>query len=725
MLISFLRSRAVRVVLIVAIVLSGWYLGRSALLPNPPAPDAATLEHIRNVEILRDTFGVPHVFGKSDADAAFGLAYAHAEDDFPLIQGIAAASTGRLGLVQLSKQALINDYYANLIDVPGEIARDYQKLPADYRAILEAYARGLNFYAFRHPDQANPHLMPFRGSDVAAGFIHKIPIMAGLPKILQALNSKDGPKQVGDKIALLDSSGVQTMATRVRFPGSNTHAVARTRSADGITRLNVNSHQPWEGPVAWYEAHVVSEAGWNAIGGTFPGAPIILHGHNQHLGWAHTVNKPDIADVYRLTVDEKGRHYRLDGKWVPFEIRQAPLRVDLGLFTLTLHRDVLRSQHGPVMKTDNGTFAIRYAGMGRAMLAGVQWYRMNRARNFAEWKQAMATQGIPMFHTGYADRNNIHYVYNALLPERRPGHDYSKVLPGDRSDLIWKQYRPYDYLPSVTNPPSGFVQNCNTTPYQTTLGAGNPRPGSFAAEDGIETSMNNRGIRSLELFGTPGRISRETFLKYKWDRSYSKQGPMFTQVIEPLLRDFKPENDNERKAIELVRAWDGVANENSVGAVFPIFILQAISEEIPRAEFAHLKTVPEAFRAIVELVDGEFGRMDIKLSQIQRLQRGELDIGIGGGTDLLNAVHTVIRNGRLVGMAGDSYIMLVEFGDFGVRSFSRHQYGNSSRPDDLHYADQARAFAARTLKPSLLTREAIQAAGNWRSYRPGAELGEE
>ena len=707
-----LRLRWVRGLVLVAVVLGSWYVVRRALRPGIPAPDAVTLAHVKNVRILRDGLGVPHVFGTTDADAAFGLAYAHAEDDFPLIQGVAAASTGRLGLHVISMQALINDYYVNLIQIDRQILEGYPKLSPDFRAVLEAYARGLNYYAFKHPGEVNTRLLPFRGQDLAAGFAHKIPYMADLPRMLKALLSKEPPKKVGDSILAMGEP---------LFPGSNSHAVAASRSTDNTVRLNVNSHQPYEGPVAWYEAHIVSKTGWNAVGGLFPGAPIVLHGHNQHLGWAHTVNRPDIIDVYKLTVNAEETHYLLDGVWTPLERRTARLRVDLGLFTLPIPRDVFASKHGPVVKTDHGFFAIRYAGIGRAIFAGEQWYRMNRARNLAEWKAAMRVQGLPMFNTVYADSTNILYVYNALLPLRAAGPDYSQVLPGDRSDLIWSRYLPFDQLPMVRNPPSGFVQNCNTTPFQTTTGAGNPQPRDFAPEHGIDNFMNNRGRRSLALFGAAGRISREQFLKYKWDRTYDRQGPMYTTVIGPLEKTFQPKNADEREALRLISTWNGTADEDARGAVLAIFTLQAISREIPREEFAHLKTPASALRAAIAFLKENFGRLDVRLADVQRLQRGTLDIGLGGGTDLLNCVHTTTRGGRLVGVAGDSYVMLVEFTRGQVRSFSRHQYGSSSRPDSPHFTDQARAFAARTLRPTLLTESAIRADPGAREYHPGQE----
>jgi len=275
-----------------AVALLVWARARPLLRGGPPVPSAATLEQARRVRILRDRWGVPHVFGQSDADAAFGLAYAHAEDDWPTIQGVLAAARGRLSLLQLSRSAIANDYYVELVRVRDQVEQQYGQYGADFRAVLESYAAGLNLYADRHPAEADSRLLPLSGKDIAAGFAHKVPIMLGLPQVLQSIDGRFAP-HAGDRLALLEGG-------ESGFPGSNAHAVAASRSADGVARLNVNSHQPWEGPVAWYEAQVHSEQGWNMTGGTFPGAPFILHGHNDHLGWAHTVNAPHAIDVYEL-----------------------------------------------------------------------------------------------------------------------------------------------------------------------------------------------------------------------------------------------------------------------------------------------------------------------------------------------------------------------------------------------------------------------------------------
>ena len=369
-----------------------------------------------DVVIRRDRFGVPHILGKTDADAAFGLAFAHAEDDFDTIQTIALATRGTLAASEGAKAAP-GDYIVNLLGVWNTINARYDRdLPPDVKAVLTAYADGVNYYAARNPGKVKPGLLPLTGKDIAAGFVFKTPFFYGLDSELKRL----------------------TNATDDGLPkGSNGVAVAPSRSSDGATRLLVNSHQPYSGPVAWYEAVVESGEGWHVAGGFFPGSPFMLHGHNAHLGWANTVNNPDLVDIYRLTLNPETKdEYRLDGKWVKFERGTAKLRIKLwGPFSWTINKEVLRSAHGPVMRTKTGAFAIRYAGMD-SVRQPLQYWRLDKAGTLEQWQEAMALQALPSINYVYADeKGNIGYVYNGLFPNRRAGWCSTPTTPRSRPRL--------------------------------------------------------------------------------------------------------------------------------------------------------------------------------------------------------------------------------------------------------------------------------------------------
>jgi penicillin amidase/acyl-homoserine-lactone acylase len=675
-----------------------------------PPPEAASPRAEYDVRILRDTWGVPHVFGRRDVDVAYGLAWAHAEDDFETTQLSLLAARGRLAALR-GRGAATNDFLVGWLRLGETVEAGWTRdLSPETRALAEAYADGLDAYAAAHPGEVLPGVLPFRGQDVVAGFVHKNTLFI-----------------LGDELrALFDESRApgapassEARAWSAATAGSNTIAVGPRRSADGRTRLAINSHQPWEGPVAWYEAHLRSDEGWDAVGGLFPGSPVILHGHNRQLGWAHTVNRPDLVDVYRLELDPADPdRYRFDGEWRRLERRVLKLRVKLfGPLSWTFEREVLESVHGPVLRRADGAYAVRWAGMGEAGQLE-QTYRMNLAASFGAWASAMAKNHIAMFNTAYADREgNVFYVYNARMPRRAPGHDWAGVLPGDTSAALWREYLPWSELPQVLNPPSGLIQNCNSTPYRTTDGPGNPRPEEFDPSLGIETQMTNRALRALETFGADASISAEEFEAYKFDMAWSRQSEV-AGWLRQIAEATPPDDALARAAQAQLAGFDLGAGPDNPGTALAVLALSPLFEaqRDGRPPPSPLAALGDAARVLMR----HHGRLDPPWHTVNRLRRGALDLGLGGGPDVLHAVYgRGPEDGRLIGQAGDSYVLLVEFGPDGVRSQSIHQYGSATDdPDSPHHADQAPLFARRTLKPVWLDESEIRAHLE-REYRPG------
>jgi acyl-homoserine-lactone acylase len=677
-------------------------------------PESAQLDGLADagapydVQILRDDWGVPHVFGVTDADVAYGLAYAHAQDDFLTIQQSLLAARGQLAAVY-GKDAAPNDYMVHLLRIWDAVDANYTTaLSREVQALCEAYAAGLNHYAALHPGEVLPGLFPASGKDVVAGSVHKSPLFFGLDQTLAELFAPESEETVSARSASL---------------GSNTFAVSPLRSADGQTFLAVNSHQPWEGPVTWYEVHLHSEEGWDAVGGLFPGMPVVTHGHNRNLGWAFTVNHPDLIDVYQLeTNPENPYQYRFDGQWLNLEVREAPIRVRLlGRLKWTVKEEVLWSVYGPVVRQSHGTYAVRYAGYGEVGIYE-QLYRMNRARSFEEWQAALRSPGLPMFNVGYADREgNIYYLYNARLPQRTDGYDWSGYLPGNTSETLWTEYLPFDQLPQVLNPASGFVQNCNSTPFQTTTGSDNPKSEDYSPTLGIETDMSNRALRALELFGSDDSITEEEFYSYKYDMAYSSQGDM-PRYVQMMLDAPLPTDPEVQAALDVVRSWDLQTDPEGSGTALVIWTLQSL--DFPKPDEIEPAALADAFVETVHTFQETHGRADIPWAEVNRLQRGDLDLGLGGGPDILHAVvGTMLDDGRLRGRVGDSYVLLVTWDRDGqVRSRSIHQYGSATLDRaSPHYADQAPLFVSRQLKPVWLDEADIRAHLE-REYRPGEEL---
>jgi acyl-homoserine-lactone acylase len=664
-----------------------------------------------STRILRDTWGVPHVFGKTDADAAYGLAYAHCEDDFATIQAALLAARGRLASV-FGRGGAANDYMVALMGVREQVEARYEKdLSPEARAVCEGYADGVNHYAALHPSQVIAWLYPVSGKDVVAGFVHKMPLFFGLDSVLKGLFGSERPR--------LGPSG-----PKLRPPsGSNAFAVAPRRSADSHTRLAVNSHQPWEGPVAWYEAHVHSEEGWDAVGGVFPGAPVILHGHNRRLGWAHTVNRPDLIDVYVLDVDPKDPdRYRFDGSWKTLQKRTVGIDVKLlGPVHWTFHREALASVHGPVVRQPHGTYALRLAGSGEVRHVE-QWYRMNKARSFEEWRDAMRLLALPMFNTVYADADgNIFYVYNGRLPVRRDRYDWRQFIPGDSSEAVWSEYLSFDALPQVLNPPSGFIQSCNSSPFQTTDGVGNPDPAQYPDGLGIETRMTNRALRALETFGRDPSIDAAEFDAYKYDLRYSPRS-VVAEAVRRLVESDAAHDPALREAVDLLRSWDlGTQPDNRAAALAILTVRPTNDGELESIETSALL---QRLRETTSALKRHFGRIDPAWSDVNRLRRGRIDLGLGGGPDVLHSVNgKPSPDGRLVGYAGDSYVLLADWDPQGrVTSRSIHPYGTATLDaTSPHYADQSPLFVQRQLKRVWMDEREIRAHLE-REYRPGEEM---
>jgi len=684
--------------------------------PVPPDPSALIARARQyDVRIQRDTFGVPHIIGPRDADVAFGFGYAHSEDDFATIQQVALAVRGQLAATE-GKKAAVTDYLVHLFGVWETANAKYETdLPADVRQVMEAYADGVNYYAALHPDQTMRGVLPLTGRDVAAGFVFKLPFFYGLDKTLLKITEGRPGKAVSKdgKDAFL--------ITREPLPvGSNAVAVSPRRSDDGATRLLVNSHQPYTGPVAWYEAVLDSGEGWHVAGGFFPGSPFMLHGHNQHLGWANTVNEPDLVDVYKLVINPaNANQYLLDGQWHDFEKSDAKIRVKIwGPFVWTVHRDVLHSAHGPVLKTDHGVFAIRYAGMNEVRQP-LQYFRLNKSSTLADWRAAMALQSLPSLNFIYADeKGNIGYVYNGLFPLRQEGIDWQGVLPGDRSDLIWHSYLRFEKVPQIWNPPSGFVFNSNNTPFHATAPADDLKAQDFSPALGIQTNMTNRAWRALETYGADTRISAAAFRAYKYDLSYSARSDLAQLVAEVCA--FDPGTDADlRQAQEILRRWDRRTNVANHAAALAVLMGQPVltAKEQGKPQPRPIDTLREAIR----ILKTHFGRLDPEWGEVNRLRRGGLNLAIDGGPDTYRAVYGEKQpDGTLTAVAGDTLIMYVSWDKTGqLSSESIHQFGSATFDQNSpHYADQSPLFVGMKTKSVLFTQ--AQLAGHIEEdYRPG------
>ncbi len=666
--------------------------------------------------IVRDDFGVPHIFGATDADVAYGLAYAHAEDDFETLEEVLAMTRGRLGALTGSAGAA-TDFAPALLDVRATVDRDYERQPEDVRALLEAYAAGLNRYVEKHPQEARlDGLFPADGKDVAAGFVLRSPFFFGLDTVIGALAKDEAlrPERAG---TLPDAPNVTPAGPDEIEKGSNAFLVAPSRSEDGATRLVSNAHQPWSGGVAWYEAIVHSRDGWDFAGALFPGSPFPLMGHNRSLGWTNTVNRPDLIDVYRLTLDESGERYRFDGKWLPLQRKRVVLKVRMGPIVLPVPRTLYRSVHGPVLINESGAFAIRYAGADQLRMIE-QYYRLTRARNFAEWQQAMAIQGVPATNFLYADAaGSIAFFYNALFPDRRPGLVWDKVLPGDTSAALWTRSLPFDRVPRIVNPPSGYIFNANNSPFLAAGPGSELDPAAFPERMGIEEDSTNRGLRAAALMEADRSISESELERIKYDTGFSRDSYLGPWMRAIAALDLRSEPDL-RAAQGLLAGWDWTLDSNGRADALALLL----SRPANRQHYRRLAPpdAREELKSAADHLRKHFGRLDPPLGALLRLRRGAVDLPLDGGPDVLRAapLWDADEDGRLRVRHGDSFIMFVAWDRTGrVRSRSIMPFGASDRPESPHYADQAPLFARHRLKPVHFEPAELRPHVS-RSYRP-------
>lgn len=692
--------------------------------PGPPPPPRAYA-----AEIIRDEWGVPHIHGRSDADVTFGVGWAHAEDDFATLQDVLAMTRCRYGALAGAEGAAV-DYVCHLFAPRALVRRQYGALPADTRALLDGYASALNLYAARHPGEVRlARLFPVNGEDVATGFALRLPFFGGVDRQLKPLVEGSGfaheygPPMPGfAPLPFWQGGGDSQDAPNARplpLPmgeaaadaGSNAFAVAPRRAGDGVTRLVSNTHQPWRGAVAWYEMEIRSDSGWHFEGASFPGSPYPFLGHNEVLGWTNTINRPDLADVYRLVLNKAGTHYRLDGQWLPLERERVWLPVRLGPLVLPVPRWIARARHGPVIENRNGAFALRYAGID-TIGALDEWYRLGKARNFAEWQAALSRMDIPSTNFTYADAaGNIGYFYNARIPARKPGFNWRGVLPGDRSDLIWQRPVAWTAIPKVINPASGYVFNANNTPFLAAGPGSELDPARTPPEMGVETDVTNRTRRAARMLAASPVLGRAELERIKYDTGYDNAGAVKAMLDGIAALDLSHEPELKH-AQALLASWDFDADGKGPADTLAVMVLK----EATSAAYNHRQPLPPRevlTRAAAHLMRW-FGRLDVPLGTAQRLRLGRTDLPMDGGGDTLRAATSYDlspTDGRLVVKHGDSFVLFVEWPRGGaVRSQSVVPFGAATtRPGSPHYTDQSRLFLARQLKPVRFTPQDVAA----------------
>ena len=645
-----------------------------------------------SIDIVRDSFGVPHIFAKTDREVAYGLCWAEAEDDFASMQQVLLPTKGLMGKV-LGKAGAAGDYAFALFRCREITEEKWNTLSPEFLKLIDGYVQALNDYAAKHPAEVlTKKLFPVTVKDYIASSVLALTVFNGADGALQRIFNNN-----------------EWEAPELNKKGSNSSAVNGSKTTTGEAFLLINAHQPNTGPQAFYEAHLCSEEGLNILGGLLAGGPCILHGVNENLGWAHTVNYCDRMDEYQLEMNPSNAiQYKFDGQWINLEVKTIKLKIKN--IPVTIKRKLYWSKYGATMKNKQGVFSIR---LGANMKIGVldQWYQMDKAKNFTEFYAALNKQELSMFNIMYADKHDtIFYINNALMPVREQGYNWKKTLPGNTSKTLWTSFRGLKDLPQYINPKSGFLFNTNHSSFLATGVGDNLNPDLFAKTDGWEQYHLNRSVRFLELFPLNEKVSFEKFKAIKFDR-HLPATLQFPYKIDSMLLVNETTNPAFVTIITSLKNWDKNAVVESKGAAVFLLTYEHLKKLLKGQEPRKITMAEaaETYSYINNYMQKNFGRTDINLGDLQKLVRGDKELPLGGIPDVLSPQWTApYTNGKLKSIGGDGLIMFIRFPKEGLPIIeTTNMYGASSRPGNKHFDDQVEMYLHQQTKKMTLDKATV------------------
>jgi len=660
-----------------------------------------------HIEIIRDNYGVPHIYAPTDAEVAYGFAWAQAEDHFKLIQEGYLAGNGLLGKL-IGLKGAGADFLTQLIQSEETVDKYYNTLDEKFIALAEAFAEGLNAYSKKHPEEIlEKKLFPLTVKKLLRYTQLQLFISNEADKLVSGIvnNSLSWPYKIEE-----DSKG------------SNFIAVSRNRTGSDETFLAINTHQPLEGPTSWYEAHLVSKEGTNIIGAAFPGTPCILTGANEYLGWTHTVNYPDKADVFALQMHPKKKDvYLVDGKPYKLEKFKAKLTVKFLGINIPIKKKFYKSIYGPTLKNKTGVYSVRTPSTTN-ITAIEQWWKMNKATNFSEFYEALEMKALPGYNVGYADRNDtIFYISNGKIPIRAKGYDWTDVVPGNTKETLWDSYYDIKDLPQVVKPKSGFVYNANHSPFKSSSEADNPIAENFAKEINFETYDNNRSTRLLKLLEEEERIDYKRFKRIKYDHQLPTPLQYNYMDLNPLF-DMKVADYPEVSTLLTdIQNWDRITNPASYGAgayASLYYQLTPFYYELGKDRVFTKEALYEALKITKAHLKTYFSAERIQLGEFQKLVRGNKELPIFGLPDVVTAMRgQPYKDGKIKITHGESYIGLVRFTPNKTYFESVISFGNSRRPESPHYTDQMELYSNFETKTMSFDRSDVMKTAK-RVYAP-------
>ena len=664
------------------------------------AAQAATEESVRwenqaqRVTIIRDDRGIPHIYGKTDADAVFGMIYAQAEDDFNRVETNYLNSLGRLAEAE-GEGVLYQDLRQRLFIDEQEMKRLYLESPTWLKALMNAWADGLNYYLATHPG-VTPRVitrfepwMPLSFSEGSiGGDIEHVSVGA-----LKAFYEKTPLA----KVATLD------VGRREEPGGSNGIAIMPSHTAGGKTLFLINPH------TSFYfrsEANVVSEEGLNVYGASTWGQFFVYQGFNDRLGWMHTSSGVDNIDEYVETLTPQGDAltYRHGSAQKPVKTRKVTLRFKTATGLASRDFTVYRTHHGPIVReaaageagaSGPGLKWVAVALMEEPLKALIQSYSRTKARNFAAFRKVMDLHTNSSNNTIYADGDGvIAYLHANFTPRRDPKFDWRKAVDGSNPATDWKGVHSVGESPLVVSPKNGWVYNTNNWPYSA-AGAFSPKRDRFPAymEEGVE---NPRGIHAIRVLSGKNDFTLDSLITAAFDPYL----PAFADLVPTLLKawDETPATDPMKArvadAIKTLRAWDFRSGADSVATSVAIFwgeemwrrtARDADDENSTVYDYIAAKTTPAqklaGLAAAQERLSADFGAWDTPWREINRYQRLTGDIvqpfddaqpshpvpfvSSRWGSLASFQARAYPKTKKWYGTSGNSFVAAVEFGPRG------------------------------------------------------------
>lgn len=654
----------------------------------------------KSTEILWDTYGIPHIYAKDSASAFRAFGWAQMQSHGNLLLRLYGQARGRAA-EYWGEDYVDSDRWVLTMGVPERARVWYKAQDASFRTYLDAFANGINTYVKENPDAISDEVevvLPVTGED----------ILAHLQRVLN-FTFVVSPEQV---------AGVSNSESKA---GSNGWAIAPSRSASGNAMLLANPHLPWSDLYLWYEAQITAP-GIDAYGASLVGIPVLNIAFNDNLGWTHTVNTHDGWDAYQLELAGDG--YVFDGKVRPFDTKTVSLQIKQKDGTLREQPLVVKnSVHGPVVsEKDDKTIALRVVGLEQPGVLE-QWWDMARSQNLVEFEKALQRLQLPMFTVMYADRKgHIMHLFNGLVPVREEGDFayWQSLIRGDTSKTLWTKNHPYQDLPRVISPPSGWLQNANDPPWTTTFPVA-IKPDEYPSYM-APRFMDFRAQSSARMLDEDKKITFNEMVKYKHSTRMDFADRILDDLI-PAARKYGSELG--QRAVNVLEKWDRKANADSKGAVlfaawaeeldFDRAFSKPWSQDAPRTTpdgLANPQDAVKLLETVATKVEKAYGKLDVAWGEVYRLKYGNVNLAGNGGDGYLGIFRVVnfapSENGKFQPVAGDSYVAAIEFSQ-PVKAMALMSYGNSSQPGSRHSVDQLPLFARQKLRPVWHTKKDIEA----------------